>query len=292
VRMLGENDDEEDRPLAPSEAARSFSHLPPFKRIIIVAAGPFFNIFLAFLIFTLFYSFAGLDVLVPEVGEVRTDSPAARAGFRPGDTVRAIDGHPVETWTDLQALVQDSPDHILTFSVERDGETLHLRVQPEVKTVQNLFGEETPAPLIGIVAAGKFKTIELGGLQAFRQGYDRTAELIGLTCLTVVKLIQRVIPITTVGGPILIGQMTGQIAKEGFIYLLPFMAVISVNLGILNLFPIPILDGGVILLLLVEWVTGRPLSLRKRELAQKVGLLFLLLLMVLVFYNDIGRLLN
>jgi len=110
-----------------------------------------------------------------------------------------------------------------------------------------------------------------------------------LTCLTIVKLIQRVIPIKTVGGPILIGQMTGQLAKESFLYLIPFMAVISINLGILNLLPVPILDGGVILFLLLELITGRPISIKKRDLAQKVGLFLLIFLMAVVFYNDIMR---
>ncbi len=107
-----------------------------------------------------------------------------------------------------------------------------------------------------------------------------------------VKLFQRVIPIKTLGGPILIGQMTGQLAQESFTYLIPFMAVISINLGILNLLPIPILDGGVIIFLLLELILGKPLSLRKREWAQKVGLFLLIFLMVVVFYNDISRLLE
>jgi regulator of sigma E protease len=120
----------------------------------------------------------------------------------------------------------------------------------------------------------------------------KTWEIVELTCLTIVKLFQRVLPIKTLGGPILIGQMTGQLAQESFTYLLPFMAIISINLGILNLLPVPILDGGVIIFLLIELLSGKPISLRKRDLAQKVGLFLLIFLMVVVFYNDIARLLE
>lgn len=105
-----------------------------------------------------------------------------------------------------------------------------------------------------------------------------------------VKLFERVIPIKTLGGPILIGQMTGQLAQQSFVYLLPFMAVISINLGILNLLPIPILDGGFIVFLLVELIIGKPLSLKKRDMAQKVGLFLLIMLMAVVIFNDVTRL--
>jgi regulator of sigma E protease len=127
-------------------------------------------------------------------------------------------------------------------------------------------------------------------LEALKEGLLETWKWIKLTCLVVVKLFQGVLSIKTVGGPIMIGQMTGEITKEAPSYLVPFMAVISINLGILNLFPIPILDGGMIIFLLIEFVLGRPLSIRMREMAQKIGLSLLLLLVVIVFYNDILRL--
>ncbi len=126
-------------------------------------------------------------------------------------------------------------------------------------------------------------------MDAIKEGFRKTWEIIELTCLTVVKLFQRVIPINTVGGPILIGQMTGQLAKESLTYLIPFMAVISINLGILNLLPVPILDGGLIVFLLIELIIGRPLSIKKREVAQKIGLFLLIMLMVVVMYNDVAR---
>jgi regulator of sigma E protease len=162
-------------------------------------------------------------------------------------------------------------------------------VVPEASTVKNIFGEETQSALIGIVASGGFKNIELGPFDAIKAGFMKSWEITRLTCLVIVKLFQRVIPIKTVGGPILIGQMAGQLAQENLTYLIPFMAVISINLGILNLLPVPILDGGLIVFLLIELIIGKPLSIKKRDAAQKVGLFLLILLMAVVIYNDVAR---
>jgi len=167
-----------------------------------------------------------------------------------------------------------------------------LTVIPEQTTVKNEFGEDIKSSLIGIVAAGDLGKIELGPWQALKEGCKETYRWIELTFLVVGKLFQGVVSIKTLGGPILIGQMTGQIAQENIGYLIPFMAIISINLGILNLFPIPILDGGLIVFLLIELMIGKPLSIKKRELAQKVGLFLLILLMAVVFYNDVTRILN
>ena len=143
-----------------------------------------------------------------------------------------------------------------------------------------------------VVSSGKFKHISLGPLEAVEEGFRKTGEIIELTFLTVVKLIQRVVPIKIVGGPIFIGQLAGRIAQEDLTYLIPFMGVISVNLGILNLLPVPILDGGLIVFLLIEPLLGRPVSIKKREFAQRVGLFILITLMAVVIYNDVTRLLE
>ena len=165
------------------------------------------------------------------------------------------------------------------------------RLASHIKSLEeNEFGEEIKRGLIGIVNSGKVVNIELSPVEAFKESIYQTWRWIKLTCLVVVKLFQGSVSLKTVGGPIMIGQITGEIVQESIGSLIPFMAIISINLGILNLFPIPILDGGVILFLLFELVLRRPISLDKRELAQKVGLSILLLLMVVVFYNDVLRL--
>jgi len=290
VKMLGETETEEDEPIPPSDLPRAFNMQHPLKRIAIVAAGPAFNFFLAFLLFCGLHLVAGTQVMVPAVGQVRDGSPADAAGVEKGDVVLAVEGRSVETWEELKAQVEERAGDPLAFLIRRGDRTLELTVTPEPSTVKNLFGEEVRTALIGIVASGEFRAMDLGPGEALVEAAVRTWEITELTILTVVKLFQRVVPMETVGGPIMIGQLTGQIAQESFLYLIPFMAVISVNLGILNLLPVPILDGGVIAFLLVELVIGKPLSIRKREMAQKVGLFILITLMAVVFYNDIARL--
>lgn len=165
-------------------------------------------------------------------------------------------------------------------------------VSPKEEIVKNIFGEEIKSALIGIVASGNIKELKLGPLRALKESGKKTWEITALTVLTVVKLFQGVIPLKTLGGPIMIGQLTGEIAKQNLSYLLPFMAVISINLAILNLLPVPVLDGGLILLFLIEIVIRKPLSIKKREMAQKIGLFLLILLMAIVFYNDLVRIIT
>ena len=288
VKLLGEGADEEQE-ILPEDQSRSFNNQPVLKRIAIVSAGPIFNLLLAVIIFSMFYLVAGYQVMTPEVGQVRDNSPASRAGLKKGDIILAISGKPIESWDQIKSIVQKSPGRHLELVVKRGKKTLELTVVPEVSTAKNIFGEEVKTALIGIVAAGKFKTIELDPGSAIVQGFKKTWDVIKLTCLTIVKLFERVVPLKTLGGPILIGQMTGQLAKENLAYLFPFMAVISVNLGILNLLPVPILDGGLIIFLLIELILGRPISIKKRDLAQKIGLILLITLMMVVMYNDITR---
>lgn len=291
VKMLGESADEEE-PLSPEDEEKSFSNKHVGKRIAIVAAGPIFNLLLALLIFCSFYIVAGIHVMTPEIGQVRESSPASRAGFLKGDIIVSVGGKKTENWTQIKEVIQGNTGQPVDVTVKRGDAYVTLTVVPEISVTKNIFGEEIKSPLIGIVSAGKFEKVYLGPLGAIKEGFRKTWEIIELTCLTVVKLIQRVIPIETVGGPILIGQMTGQLAQENWTYLIPFMAVISINLGILNLLPIPILDGGFIVLLLIELVMGRPLNIKKREFLQKMGIFLLVLLMVFVVYNDIKRLIE
>ncbi|MFO7600074.1 MAG: RIP metalloprotease RseP [Candidatus Desulfacyla sp.] len=292
VKMLGENADEEEEPLAPEDEKKSFSNKHVAKRIGIVAAGPIFNLLLALFIFCGFYMVAGVHVMTPEIGQVREDSPASKAGLLKGDIIVSVDGQETANWPQIKEIIQGNRGQPIDVTVKREAGVVTLTVAPEVSVTQNIFGEEIRSPLIGIVAAGTFEKVDLGPGAAIGEGFRKTWEIIELTCLTVVKLIQRVIPMETVGGPILIGQMTGQLAQENWIHLIPFTAVISINLGILNLLPVPVLDGGFIVLLLIELIIGRPLHIKKRELLQKMGIFLLVLLMVFVVYNDIKRLMG
>ena len=289
VKMLGENDDD-DETLSPYEAEKAFNNQHVLKRIAIVAAGPIFNLVLALFLFSGLYLISGDHVMTTEIGQVRPESPAYNAGLKKGDVILSVQGNMLESWSEIKKQVQDQAGKPLVIAVQRGDKILSLTVTPEESVVKNIFGEEVKSALIGIVASGNYKKLELGPWQAIREGFRKTWEVIHLTCITIVKLFQGVVPIKTLGGPILIGQMTGQLAKESFVFLIPFMAVISINLGILNLLPVPILDGGVIIFLLIELFVGKPIGLKKRDMAQKVGLFLLIFLMAVVFYNDILRL--
>jgi regulator of sigma E protease len=289
VKMLGEENSEE---ITPEEAHRSFSKQPVVKRIAIAAAGPIFNFLLAFILFSGIYLISGYPIMIPEVGQVRPDSPADKSSIVKGDIIEYIDGTKINKWSDIKKFVERSPNKDLHMVIIRGNKRISTIVSPKEEIVKNIFGEEIKSALIGIVASGNIKELQLGPFRALMEGGKKTWELTALTVLTVVKLFQGVIPLKTLGGPIMIGQLTGDIARENVSYLLPFMAVISINLAILNLLPVPVLDGGLILLFLIEIVIRKPLSIKKREMAQKIGLFLLVLLMAIVFYNDLVRIIT
>jgi len=289
VKMLGEENDEE---TIPEESHRSFSKQPVVARIAIAAAGPIFNFILAFILFSGIFLISGYPIMIPEVGQVRPDSPADKSRIVKGDIIEYIDGKKINKWGDIKKFIEKSPHKDLHMEIIRGNKRISTIVSPKEEIIKNIFGEEIKSPLIGIVASGNIKELQVGPFQALVEGGKKTWELTELTVLTVVKLFQGVIPLKTLGGPIMIGQLTGDIARENLSYLLPFMAVISINLAILNLLPVPVLDGGLILLFLIEIVIRRPLSIKKREMAQKIGLFLLILLMVIVFYNDLVRIIT
>jgi regulator of sigma E protease len=291
VKMLGEDEyEEETEELSPDDKKRAFNNQHPLKRIAIVAAGPLFNLVLALFLFCGMFLITGSYIRTPEIVEVIDDSPAYRAGLKEGDVIIAARDNKVESVDDLMEALKDQAGNPMVIAFEREGKVLSVTITPEESLTTNEFGEEVKTAQIGALVGGKYEHIKMGPLEALKGGVLETWKWVKLTCLVVVKLFQGDLSIKTVGGPIMIGQMTGEITKEAPSYLVPFMAVISINLGILNLFPIPILDGGLIVFLLIELVLGRPLSIRKREMAQKIGLSLLLLLVVIVFYNDILRL--
>ena len=294
VKMLGEDIEEEDSDEIPSpdDIGRSFTDVHVLKRIAIVAAGPVFNIVLAFFLFFGMFMISGTHVMTPIIGEVQADSPAQQAGLQKDDRIISIQNHPINSWDEIRGYVSGHSGEALLFHVQRGEKILSFNITPRESTAKNEFGEETKTALIGIVASGDIEQIKLSLPESVVRGMSDTIKWIKLTFLVIIKLFQGVVPIKTIGGPIMIGQMTGQLVQENVGYLIPFMAIISVNLGILNLFPIPILDGGVIVFLIIELIIRRPLSIKKRELAQKVGLSLLILLMTFVFYNDIVRIIQ
>jgi regulator of sigma E protease len=272
VKMLGESTDEE----IPEELHPvSFSHQPLRRRMSIVGAGPGSNLLLAVLLYAFIFAFFGLTETSTDIGSVTPDSPAAAAGLKSNDKVLAIDGVPVRVWSDLSQLIQESGSKKVQLKLQRADEVFTVELTPEIRETKNILGEKISRPLIGIVASNNI-IVENG--------------MIKLTFVVLGKLIVGAISPKTLAGPIGIAQMSGEVAKAGPLAFLYFLALLSINLGILNLLPIPILDGGHLLFFSIEAIMGKPLSIRKREVAQQVGLFLLIALMVFVFYNDIYRL--
>ena len=276
------------RELTEEEKNRSFSHKPPLVRIAIVSAGPAFNLLFAWLAFIVLCTL-GVPTVTARIGEVLKDKPAARAGIAKDDVVAAINGKPVEQWEDIAKLVSGSKGEPISLTVKRGSEMLDFKIKPEPRISKNLFGEQVSGFAIGIAAAGEVVTEYFGPIEALVKGTTQTAKVIELTFMSLVKLAQRVVPLDTVGGPIMIVKLAGEQASAGVSSFLAFMALLSVNLGILNLLPVPVLDGGHLVFYFWELITRRPVNQKVREFAQQIGMALLLGLMLLAFYNDIIR---
>jgi regulator of sigma E protease len=177
----------------------------------------------------------------------------------------------------------------MTFSVDRNGELFVTEIRPKIITGKNIFGEDQQRYVIGITASGDFLTKDLNPFQAVGESVIQTYRIAKLTIVSVIKLIQGTVSTKTLGGPIMIAEMAGQQAKEGIVSFVFFIALLSINLAVLNFLPIPVLDGGHLLFFFIEAVFRRPVNARMREIAQQVGIFILILLMAFVFYNDISR---
>jgi len=290
VNLVGGDSGEEDVP--PELSEKSFTTKPAWVKIAVIAAGPACNLIFAVFVFWLVF-LGGVPALAPIIGQVLPDSPAERAGLRQGDNVVRIDGRAINDWEELAGRIRSgSPDTPLVFTINRDGQEITASATPEMQEGSTIFGEKVFEPKIGIAASNEIIQHESTFLSAGWRGLRETGKLMYLTVMTVVKLVTRVLPSNTLGGPILIAQMAGDQARQGAPAFLYFLGLLSVNLGILNLLPVPILDGGHIVFFSIEGVIGRPLSTRFRGVAQRVGLALILMLTALVFYNDIVRLLT
>ncbi|NJB67593.1 regulator of sigma E protease [Desulfobaculum xiamenense] len=288
VQLLGDNLDEE----LPEGFTKteSFAHRPPLHRMLVVAAGPVFNFILAWAIYSGIFMSTGLVELTPSIGGVQAESSAAVAGIEAGDMVTAVDGQPIAYWREMAEAIRTSEGRSLAFTVRRGDQSLELNVVPRLMERKNIFGETITTPMVGVSSSGDTVTIPLGTGMALVEGANQTWEVIELTMRGIGKLIERVVPLDTVGGPIMIAQMVNQQAQRGFLEVLFLTAIISVNLGLLNLFPIPVLDGGHILFLSLEMIFRRPVPEHWQALTTRIGIFLLIALMALATYNDIYRL--
>ncbi|MCF6246079.1 MAG: RIP metalloprotease RseP [Desulfobacula sp.] len=289
VKMVG---DEPDAPIEPEDIKDSFTHKSLLKKCIIVAAGPFSNFFLAIFIFYALYQFGGVYLPSPIVDQVVENSPAIRAGIKPGDVIKEINQKKIESFEDIFKIIGTGNGQQIDIVIERDGQLKGFALTPELKPGKSIFGEDIEKYIIGIIGSGNVFHKRFGPVQAMEKALSDTYGLIKLTILSVVKMVSGSVSSKNLGGPLMIAQMAGEQAKAGLMNFAFFIALLSVNLGIINLFPIPVLDGGHLLFFGIEAVTGKSISDKLREKMIQFGAAMLVALMVFVFYNDIVRLVN
>jgi regulator of sigma E protease len=275
----------------PEDRAASLKYKPVGQRAAIVFAGPAINFLFAIAVFFAIFLVLGRPVVDPVVGGVVEDSPAAAAGLKPGDRIAAIDGTPIARFGDIQHLVQLGYGAPMTLTVQRDGQELSLPVTPRIVERKDAFGNLQKTAMLGISASGETVTVErLGPGAALGAAVTQTYEVVQGTVVAVGQMISGRRGTEDLGGPIRIAKYSGQAAKTGLAGFVLFVAILSINLGLINLFPVPLLDGGHLLFYAIEAVRGRPLSERAQEWGMRIGLALVGALMVFVTWNDIVQL--
>jgi regulator of sigma E protease len=265
-----------------------YSH-PVGHRAIIVLMGPFVNV--VFAVFCFFVTFMiGYPNVAAKVGAVMENSPSYRAGLQVGDKIVQIDSKKIENWEDLQQYVSTSKGQSLHFVIKQGEKELTKDIVPEERTVTNVFHKEVTIRIIGIQPYEEFIFVKYPPLQALQKAFHQVGSVTILTFKALYYVITGAMPAKEAfGGPIKIFDVVKDAASVGISYLIYIMAIISTNLAIFNLFPIPVLDGGHLFLQAMEKLRGRPLPLRIEEGLTKTGLALLLTLMVFVFYNDMDQ---
>lgn len=276
-----------------AERAQTLAGAKLWKRAATVAAGPIANFILAIAIFAVLFTVYGKVVADPVVAEVRPDSAAQVAGVEVGDKLVALDGHEVATFDEVRRYVSIRPLVPIIVTVERDGSRIDLPMVPKREEITDQFGNKVELGLIGIVTneqRGNFRVQQYSPGAAVIEGFKETGNIITGTGRYIANIFAGRMRADQIGGPIRIAETTGQMATLGFVAVLNFAAVISVSLGLMNLLPVPVLDGGHLLLYALEALRGRPLNARVQEIVFRLGFALILTLMVFATWNDtIGR---
>jgi regulator of sigma E protease len=275
------------------ERAQSFMFQPVAKRAAIVVAGPLANFLLAIVIFAGVFMIYGKQTMSARVDAVQPGSAAEQAGFMPGDLVLAINGHRVDNFTEMQRFVSASAGETLEITINRDGTEKVLRATPTLKEIKDNFGNVQRVGILGIsrsMAPEDLKLRPVAPLEAVWLSVQETWSVVDRTLSYIGGVIAGREAANQLGGPIRIAQMSGQVASFGFVPLIQLAAVLSISIGLLNLFPIPLLDGGHLLFYVIEGIRGRPLSERAQEVGFRIGLAIVLMLMIFATFNDIVHL--
>jgi len=273
-----------------AEKKDSFQFQPVGSRALVVAAGPVANFVLAIAIFAGIFMTVGKQTTSARVDTVQPGSAAQTAGFKPGDLVLTINGEKIESFSDMQRIVSISAGAPLTIEVDRDNAQVTLKAVPQLKEIKDNFGNVHRLGVLGIsrsMAPGDIKTEKAPPLRAIVMGAQETWFVVDRTMSYISGVFTGREAADQLGGPIRIAQVSGQVATAGFAPLIHLTAVLSVSIGLLNLFPIPLLDGGHLLFYAIETIRGRPLSERAQELGFRIGLAIVLMLMIFATFNDI-----
>jgi regulator of sigma E protease len=285
VKMYGMSPDSRAEALAagePFHAAEAYICKPVGHRAIIAAAGPVANFLLAIVLFGALLGTVGREVPLPVVGTVVADTAAAKAGLLPGDTIRAVDGTPIATFLDLRRIVAESAERDLTLAVHRGSADLTVPVHIVASGGLHSVGR------LG-VTSGKFATERVGPIGAVVGGFTQTWDMVAQTVVGLANIVSTGQGAADLGGPIMIAHLSGQVAQLGVASLVTFIALLSVNLGLVNLLPIPVLDGGHLMFYAAEALRGRPVPPRAQEYGYRVGVALIACVFVFVSWNDLVR---
>jgi regulator of sigma E protease len=279
--------------MSDTERKDSFMFQPVRSRAAVVAAGPIANFVLAIAIFAAIFMTVGKQTTSARVDTVQAASAAEAAGFKPGDLVTAINGEKIDSFSDMQRIVSISAGETLSIDVDRGGAPVTLKATPQLKELKDNFGNVHRLGVLGIsrsMSPGDIKTEKAGPLRAVVMGAQETWFVVDRTLANISGVFVGREAADQLGGPIRIAQVSGQVATAGFTALIHLTAVLSVSIGLLNLFPIPLLDGGHLLFYAIETIRGRPLSERAQEVGFRIGLAIVVMLMIFATFNDILRL--
>jgi regulator of sigma E protease len=277
------------------ERASSFAGAKLWKRAVTVAAGPIANFILAIAIFSVLFAIYGRQVADPVVAEVKPDSAAAQAGIMSGDLLVSIDGGKVQTFDDVRRYVSIRPGHHIVVTVERKGQSLDFPMVPQSTEMTDQFGNKMEIGIIGIVTnqeVGHFRQQTFTPIEAVGEGVRQTGHIVSGTFEYIGNLLGGYMKPDQLGGPIRVAQASGQMASLGIAAVLQLAAVLSVSIGLLNLMPVPVLDGGHLMFYAIEAVRGKPLGAGAQDIAFRIGLAMVLSLMVFATWNDISALIG
>ena len=285
IKMKGQDDLE---PTSSSNDSDSYNSKTPLQRIGILLGGPLFNFILAFILF-IAISFIGFKTLSPTIGNLQADMPAVESGLKNGDLILSINSEKIQSWKELSKEIKESTNNIV-FHVQRGDETINVSVTPKIVEAKNIFGETVLQKMVGISPNGDIVNYKLPFYKSIIYGYEETISSTTLIFKSVEKLIVGVLALDQLGGVVSIFEVTAKASETGLTALIFMVALLSVNLGVLNLLPIPALDGGHIIFNLYELIRGRSPNEKVMYGLTIAGWFILLSLMSIGLFNDINRL--